>query len=73
MKIKTLFDYFPMTVMVSVNGSPIYSADSKILEPYLEYDIKSICPLHRGRTAYMGIITKQDDDLSDLKLNFLGG
>lgn len=71
MKLQALFDYFPISVMVSLNGSPLYTQNAGILKPYLEYDVKSICPLHRGRTAYLGISTKQPIDPEDLKLNLL--
>ena len=71
MKLQTLFDYFPITVMVSLNGSPLYTQHADILKPYLEYDVKSICPLHRGRTAYLGISTMQPIDPEDLKLKLL--
>lgn len=71
MKLQALFDYFPITVMVSLNGSPLYTQNADILKPYLEYDVKSICPLHRGRTAYLGISTKQPIDPEDLKLKLL--
>lgn len=71
MKLQALFEYFPITVMVSLNGSPLYTQNADILKPYLEYDVKSICPLYRGRTAYLGISTKQPIDPEDLKLKFL--
>lgn len=71
MKLQALFDYFPITVMVSLNGSPLYTQNADILKPYLEYDVKSICPLHRGRTAYLGISTKQPIDPEDLELKLL--
>jgi hypothetical protein len=71
MKLQALFEYFPITVMVSLNGSPLYTQNADILKPYLEYDVKSICPLHRGRTAYLGISTKQPIDPEDLKLKLL--
>lgn len=71
MKLQALFDYFPITVMVSLNGSPLYTQNADILKPYLEYDVKSICPLHKGRTAYLGISTKQPIDPEDLKLKLL--
>ena len=70
MKLQALFEYFPITVMVSLNGSPLYTQNADILKPYLEYDVKSICPLHRGRTAYLGISTKQPIDPEDLKLKY---
>ncbi len=70
MKLQALFDYFPITVMVSLNGSPLYTQHADIFKPYLEYDVKSICPLHRGRTAYLGISTKRPTDPEDLKLKF---
>ena len=71
MKLQALFEYFPITVMVSLNGSPLYTQNADILKPYLEYDVKSICPLYRGRTAYLGISTKQPIDPEDLKLKLL--
>jgi hypothetical protein len=72
MKIQTLFDdYLDNSVLVSLNGSPLYTQHADILKPYLEYDVKSICPLHRGRTAYLGISTKQPIDPEDLKLKLL--
>lgn len=72
MKIQTLFDdYLDNSVLVSLNGSPLYTQHADILKPYLEYDVKSICPLYRGRTAYLGISTKQPIDPEDLKLKLL--
>lgn len=71
MKLQALFDYFPITVMVSLNGSPLYTQNADILKPYLDYDVKYICPLHRGRTAYLGISTMQPIDPEDLKLKLL--
>jgi hypothetical protein len=71
MKLQALFEYFPITVMVSLNGSPLYTQNADVIKPYLEYDVKSICPLHRGRTAYLGISTKQPIDPEDLKLKLL--
>jgi hypothetical protein len=71
MKLQTLFDYFPITVRVSLNGSPIYTTNADVLKPYLEYDVKNFCPLIKGRTAYLGITTKQPIDPEDLKLKFL--
>jgi hypothetical protein len=71
MKLQALFDYLPITVMVSLNGSPLYTQNADILKPYLEYDVKSICPLYRGRTAYLEISTKQPIDPEDLKLKLL--
>lgn len=71
MKLQALFDYLPITVMVSLNGSPLYTQYADAFKPYLEYDVKSICPLYRGRTAYLGISTKQPIDPEDLKLKLL--
>lgn len=68
MKVATLFNYFPMKVMVSIDGSPLYSNDSDVLKPYLEHDVIGLCPLRRGHTAYLGIRTRQNEDLSGLKL-----
>ena len=71
MKLQALFDYFPITVMVSLNGSPLYTQHADVLKPYLEYDVKNFCPLIKGRTAYLGISTKQPIDPEDLKLKLL--
>jgi hypothetical protein len=71
MKLQTLFDYFPITVRVSLNGSQIYTTNADVLKPYLEYDVKNFCPLVKGRTAYLGITTKREINPEELKLKFL--
>ena len=72
MKIQTLFDdYLDSSALVSINGSPVYTQRAEVFKPFLEYDIKSICPVFRGCTACLDIRTIKPVDLSELKLKFL--